>query len=72
MLEISQMVLEENRETHYMHGIHAFALEEMHAKDPWAQHAVAHVLYFKQRIGGAAKCSWFIITFTTYENSFWR
>lgn len=66
MLEISQMVLEENRETHYMHGIHAFALEEcqkydeaekegriaieMHAKDPWAQHAVAHVLYFKQKI----------------------
>ncbi|QQS13508.1 MAG: tetratricopeptide repeat protein [Rhodospirillales bacterium] len=66
MLRLSEVFLPANAEIGYAHGMHAFALEECHRlaeaeeagrravamrrADPWAHHAVAHVMETQGRI----------------------
>ncbi len=66
MLKIVEAVLEANDENHFVHGCHAFALEQNHRleeaeaagrravgmdrQDPWAHHAVAHVMITQGRL----------------------
>lgn len=66
LLQIAQKVLPANRENHYLHGMIAFGLEQCHQleeaeefgrraveinrHDPWAQHAVAHVMETQGRL----------------------
>lgn len=66
LLLIAEKVLPDNRENHYLHGMIAFGLEqchrlqeaeatgrravEMNRNDPWAQHAVAHVMETQGRL----------------------
>jgi tetratricopeptide (TPR) repeat protein len=66
LLAIAQRVLPANRENHYLYGMLAFGLEqcgdergaeawahravELHRFDPWAHHAIAHVLHSQGRI----------------------
>ncbi len=66
LLEIAEKVLPANRENHYLHGMIAFGLEQCHRldeaetvgrmavamdrNDPWAQHAVAHVMEMQGRL----------------------
>jgi len=65
MLDLVERVLPANRENHYVHGMRAFGLEQTnrlneaetagrHAvqldrRDPWAHHAVAHVMLTQGR-----------------------
>jgi hypothetical protein len=67
LLRIAQRVLPANRENPYLHGMIAFGLEqchqleaaehwgrwatEMQRQNPWAHHAVAHVLETQGRVG---------------------
>jgi tetratricopeptide (TPR) repeat protein len=66
LLSIAEKVLPANRENHYLYGMIAFGLEqchrfdeaegmgqlatEMNRNDPWAHHAVAHVLEMQGRL----------------------
>ncbi|HAA27638.1 MAG TPA: tetratricopeptide repeat-containing protein [Cyanobacteria bacterium UBA8553] len=66
LLKIAEKVLPANRENHYLHGMIAFGLEQCHRldeaeavgrmavamdrNDPWAQHAVAHVMEMQGRL----------------------
>jgi hypothetical protein len=66
LLQIAEKVLPANRENHYLHGMIAFGLEQCHRlgeaeavgrmalklnrNDPWAQHAVAHVMEMQGRL----------------------
>ncbi|HAA28594.1 MAG TPA: tetratricopeptide repeat-containing protein [Cyanobacteria bacterium UBA8553] len=66
LLQIAQKVLPVNRENHYIYGMLAFGLEEnqryeeaeaagrqateIDRNDPWAHHAMAHVLYSQRRL----------------------
>ena len=66
LLQIAQKVLPANGENHYIYGMLAFGLEEnqrfqeaeaagrkateMNRRDPWAHHAIAHVLYSQGRL----------------------
>jgi hypothetical protein len=66
LLEIAEKVLPANRENHYLYGMIAFGLEQCHRfdeaetvgrmavalnrNDPWAQHAVAHVMEMQGRL----------------------
>jgi len=66
MLRLSDRVLQANRDNHFAWGMHAFALEETHRldeaeaagrravdmdrNDPWAHHAVAHVMEAQGRL----------------------
>jgi tetratricopeptide (TPR) repeat protein len=66
LLNLIDKVLPANRENHYIHGMQAFGLEqchrleaaeqagrraaEMNRQDPWAHHAVAHVLETQGRL----------------------
>ncbi|MDP6621532.1 MAG: tetratricopeptide repeat protein [Alphaproteobacteria bacterium] len=66
MLRIVEAVLEANAENHFVHGCHTFALEQNHRlaeaeaagrravgmtrQDPWAHHAVAHVMDTQGRL----------------------
>jgi hypothetical protein len=66
LLAIAEKVLPANRENHYLHGMIAFGLEQCHRlgeaeaigrmavamdrNDPWAQHAVAHVMEMQGRL----------------------
>lgn len=65
MLDLVEKILPANRDNHYVHGMHAFGLEQanrlaeadeagrravaMDRRDPWAHHAVAHVLITEGR-----------------------
>lgn len=88
MLRTIRSVLPANRRNSYVHGMHAFALSQMGryreaekvgrqaveaAPDPWAQHAVAHVLdvsgaaeegiaFMRQHASGWEDCSSFLYT----------
>jgi tetratricopeptide (TPR) repeat protein len=66
LLQIAEKVLPASLENHYLHGMLAFGLEqchrlaeaevvgrravEMNRNDPWAQHAVAHVMETQGRV----------------------
>jgi len=66
LLQIAEKVLPANRENHYLHGMIAFGLEQCHRMEeaevvgrmavamdrnnPWAQHAVAHVMEMQGRL----------------------
>lgn len=66
LLQIAEKVLPASLENHYLHGMLAFGLEqchhlaeaeivgrravEMNRHDPWAQHAVAHVMETQGRV----------------------
>lgn len=66
LLQIGAQVLPANRENHYLYGMIAFGLEqchhlqaaeamgrkavEMNCHDPWAHHAVAHVMEMQGRL----------------------
>lgn len=66
LLQIAQKVLPANRENYYIYGMLAFGLEEnqrykeaeaagrqateINRNDPWAHHAIAHVLYSQGRL----------------------
>ena len=66
LLKMIEKVLPANRENHFIHGMQAFGLEqchrldeaeaagrratEMNRQDPWAHHAVAHVLETQGRL----------------------
>jgi tetratricopeptide (TPR) repeat protein len=66
LLHIAKTVLPANRENHYLHGMIAFGLEqcqqlqeaeawgrratEINRHDPWAHHAVAHVMETQERV----------------------
>ncbi len=66
LLKIAEKVLPANRENHYLYGMVAFGLEqcrrlkqaeavgrmatEMNRSDPWAHHAVAHVMETQKRV----------------------
>ncbi|MDR3508052.1 MAG: tetratricopeptide repeat protein [Caulobacteraceae bacterium] len=70
MLRIGETVFEVNRDVAYMHGMMAFAYEQCHLldeaeaaareairlrrKEPWAQHALAHVMITQGRIDEGA------------------
>jgi len=70
MLRAAETVFEANRDVAYMHGMIAFAYEQCHlldeaeaaarealrlkAREPWAQHALAHVLLTTGRIDEGA------------------
>jgi len=71
MLEAAAAVAERNADCPYMHGMIAFAYEQCHrldeaeaaarralgiqAKEPWAQHALAHVMLTQGRIAEGAE-----------------
>ncbi|MBM3558208.1 MAG: tetratricopeptide repeat protein, partial [Alphaproteobacteria bacterium] len=66
MLDLVERILPANADNHFVHGMHAFGLEQanrlteaeaagrravaMDRRDPWAHHAVAHVLDTQGRI----------------------
>ncbi|MDR3513913.1 MAG: tetratricopeptide repeat protein [Caulobacteraceae bacterium] len=70
MLRAGEAVFEANRDVAYMHGMMAFAFEQCHLleeaeaaarealrlkrKEPWAQHALAHVMITQGRIDEGA------------------
>jgi len=71
MLRIALKVIERNADIPYMHGMAAFAYEQCHllgeaeraartaldlkSKEPWAQHALAHVMLTRGRIDEGAR-----------------
>ncbi len=71
MLRIARAVLAHNQDVAQMHGMAAFAFEQCHLldaaqnaaetaisirrKEPWAQHALAHVLLTRGQIGQGAR-----------------
>jgi predicted Zn-dependent protease len=71
MLRVALKVLERNADIAYMHGMAAFAYEQCHLlteaesaaraalqrrrKEPWAQHALAHVMLTRGRIDEGAR-----------------
>jgi hypothetical protein len=94
MLRAGEAVFEANRDVAYMHGMMAFAYEQCHLleeaeaaareairrkrKEPWAQHALAHVLITTGRIDeGAAflegvKDSWMGLNSFMYTHLWWH
>lgn len=82
LLEISELVLPANRENHYLYGMIAFGLEqchhleaaeamgrkavEMNRHDPWAHHAVAHVMEMQGRLDEGI--GWMESLSETWEN----
>jgi tetratricopeptide (TPR) repeat protein len=82
LLQIAQNVLSANRENHYLHGMIAFGLEQCHhlseaeeagrratqmnRNDPWAHHAVAHVMETQGRLEEGI--AWMESLSQTWEN----
>lgn len=82
LLNIAQKVLPYSPENHYLHGMVAFGLEQCHQleeaeivgrraleinrHDPWAQHAVAHVMETQGRIDEGI--AWMSSFTDTWEN----
>jgi tetratricopeptide (TPR) repeat protein len=82
LLQIGEKVLPANRENHYLYGMIAFGLEqchhlqaaetmgrkavEMNRHDPWAHHAVAHVMEMQGRIDEGI--TWMESLADTWEN----
>ncbi len=82
LLQIGETVLPANRENHYLYGMIAFGLEqchhlqaaeamgrkavEMNRHDPWAHHAVAHVMEMQGRLDEGI--AWMESLCDTWEN----
>lgn len=82
LLQIAEKVLPANPENHYLHGMLAFGLEQCHRldeaeavgrlatqmnrNDPWAHHAVAHVMEMQGRIEEGI--TWMESLADTWEN----
>lgn len=82
LLSIAEKVLPANRENHYLYGMIAFGLEqchrfdeaegigqlatEMNRNDPWAHHAVAHVMEMQGRLEEGI--AWMESLSDTWEN----
>ena len=82
LLQIAEKVLPANRENHYLYGMIAFGLEQCHRlseaegmgqlatqmnrNDPWAHHAVAHVMEMQGRIEEGI--AWMESLCDTWEN----
>jgi hypothetical protein len=82
LLQIAEKVLPANRENHYLYGMIAFGLEqcyrleeaeamgrqatEMNRNDPWAHHAVAHVMEMQGRLEEGI--AWMESLSDTWEN----
>ncbi|WP_199320681.1 tetratricopeptide repeat protein [Leptolyngbya sp. FACHB-261] len=82
LLQLIEKVLPANRENHYIHGMLAFGLEqchrldeaevagrratEMNRQDPWAHHAVAHVMETQGRLDEGI--AWMESLADTWEN----
>lgn len=82
LLHIAQKVLPASLENHYLHGMVAFGLEQCHQlkeaeavgrralqmnrQDPWAQHAVAHVMENQGRVDEGI--AWMSSFADTWEN----
>lgn len=82
LLRIAEKVLAANNENHYLHGMLAFSLEqchrlqeaeevgrravEMNRHDPWAHHAVAHVMEMQGRFDEGI--AWMESLADTWEN----
>lgn len=82
LLQIAEKVLPANRENHYLYGMIAFGLEqchrleeaevagrravEMNRHDPWAHHAVAHVMETQGRLEEGI--AWMESLSDTWEN----
>ncbi|MBD2215362.1 tetratricopeptide repeat protein [Nostoc linckia FACHB-104] len=82
LLSIAQKVLPANRDNHYLYGMVAFGLEQCHRlqeaetmgriatsmnrHDPWAHHAVAHVMETQGRIDEGI--AWMESLADTWEN----
>jgi len=82
LLQIAEKVLPASLENHYLHGMLAFGLEqchrlaeaevvgrravEMNRHDPWAQHAVAHVMETQGRVEEGI--AWMESLSDTWEN----
>ncbi|MBR8833271.1 MAG: tetratricopeptide repeat protein [Stigonema ocellatum SAG 48.90 = DSM 106950] len=82
LLKIAQKVLPANRENHYLYGMVAFGLEQCHQLteaeamgrtaismnryDPWAHHAVAHVMETEGRVDDGI--AWMESLADTWEN----
>ncbi len=80
--QIAEMVLPANRENHFLYGMIAFGLEQceryseaeelgrlatvMNRHDPWAHHAVAHVMEMQGRLDEGI--SWMESLSDTWEN----
>ncbi|MBD2446227.1 tetratricopeptide repeat protein [Nostoc sp. FACHB-152] len=82
LLNIAQQVLRANQENHYLYGMVAFGLEQCHQlekaeamgrkatainrRDPWAHHAVAHVMETQGRVDEGI--AWMESLADTWEN----
>ncbi|WP_460205025.1 tetratricopeptide repeat protein [Scytonema sp. NUACC21] len=81
-LKIAQKVLKENRDNHYLYGMVAFGFEQCHKlaeaealarlattinrHDPWAHHAIAHVMETQGRVNQGI--AWMESHADTWEN----
>jgi tetratricopeptide (TPR) repeat protein len=94
MLRIARAVESENVENPYLHGMLAFAYEQTHdlataetearlalklrAKEPWAQHALAHVMLGQGRVRegvdflNEAKATWVDLNSFMYTHNWWH
>jgi hypothetical protein len=94
MLRIARVAEAENRDNAYLHGMLAFGYEQMHdlesaerearlalklkTKEPWAQHALAHVMLGTGRVAegveflGEAQKTWVDLNSFMYTHNWWH
>lgn len=94
MLRIAKAVEGENQDSPHLHGMLAFGYEQMHqlgdaeaaarkalsikAKEPWAQHALAHVMLGTGRVRegvaflGEAQKTWVDLNSFMYTHNWWH
>jgi hypothetical protein len=94
MLRIARAVEAENADNPHIHGMLAFGYEQMHeleaaersarralalkAKEPWAQHALAHVMLGQGRVAegveflGEAQKTWVDLNSFMYTHNWWH
>jgi tetratricopeptide (TPR) repeat protein len=94
MLRIARVVEAENAENPHLYGMLAFGYEQMHdleaaersarhalrlkAKEPWAQHALAHVMLGQGRVAegveflGEAQKTWVDLNSFMYTHNWWH